>query len=128
MVAGIGGVFLHSPQPAALAAWYRDALGIESEAQGDAFYMVEFPLREADGERRLTRVVWAIFPVGEGEVATAGVTVNYRVTDMDATLARVRAGGIEITRSEDSEYGRFAWLSDPDGNDVELWQDTGMEP
>ena len=128
MIAGIGGVFLHSPEPARLAAWYRDVLGIDSQVQGDAFYMYEFPVREASGERRLTRAVWAIFPIDDGDTATAGVTVNYRVDDIDAVLSRVRTAGADVKRTEDGEYGRFAWLTDPDGNNVELWQDTGMEP
>jgi predicted enzyme related to lactoylglutathione lyase len=125
-IAGLGGVFLHSREPARLAGWYRDVLGIESVNYGESFHC-ELPVREAGGARRLTRAVWAVFPVGDGEVATAGVTVNYRVDDMDAVLAHVRARNVEIVRSEDGEYGRFAWLRDPDGNDVELWQDTGME-
>ena len=128
MIAGIGGIFLHSRQPARLAAWYRDVLGVEAEQQGDAFYMFEFPVREADGEHRKTRVVWAIFPAAEDEPATAGVTINYRVTDMDAVLAHLKAREAELTRTEDSEYGRFAWVRDPDGNELELWQDTAMEP
>jgi predicted enzyme related to lactoylglutathione lyase len=128
MVAGIGGIFLHSRDSKRLAAWYRDALGIEAEEKGEAFYLYEFPVREAEGERRLGRIVWSIFQAGEGEPVTAGVTLNYRVDDMDATLAHLRARNVEIVRTDDGEYGRFAWLRDPDGNDVELWQDPELGP
>jgi predicted enzyme related to lactoylglutathione lyase len=127
MIEGIGGVFLRSHQPAQLAAWYRDVLGLDWEAQGEAFYFREFPVREADGERRLTRAVWAIFPAAADEAAAAGVTINYRVNDFDAFLARIRSLDVPVTRTEDNDYGRFAWLADPDGNEVELWQDIAME-
>jgi catechol 2,3-dioxygenase-like lactoylglutathione lyase family enzyme len=96
------------------------------EAQGDAFTAV-FPVREPDGERRLTNSVWSIFPAAADEAATAGVTVNYRIVDMDALLARLRGHEIAVTRTEDQSYGRFAGLTDPDGNEVELWQDIAME-
>lgn len=126
VVAGIGGVFLRSREPGRLAAWYREVLGIDAEAQGDAF-IAAFPVREPDGERRLTNSVWAIFPAADDEAPTAGVTVNYRIVDMDALLARLRGLEIAVARTEDQAYGRFAWLSDPDGNEVELWQDIAME-
>ena len=126
VVAGIGGVFMRSHQPDRLAAWYREVLGIDVEAQGDAF-MAVFPVREPDGERRLTNSVWSIFPAAADEATTAGVTVNYRIVDMDALLARLRGLEITVTRTEDQSYGRFAWLTDPDGNEVELWQDVAME-
>ena len=47
--------------------------------------------------------------------------LNYRVDDMDALLAALRAEGVTIIKSEDSEYGRFAWIMDPEGNKIELW-------
>jgi predicted enzyme related to lactoylglutathione lyase len=129
LIAGLGGVFLHSRDPGRLAAWYREMLGIEAADYGDgASYVCEFPLREAEGERRLTRAVWAIFRAKDDEPETRGVTVNYRVGDMAALLERLRTRDVVPSRTEEHSYGLFAWLEDPDGNEVELWEERGFAP
>jgi catechol 2,3-dioxygenase-like lactoylglutathione lyase family enzyme len=112
---GIGGVFVRSPRPDALRAWYAEHLGLELEEFGGAV------LRASGGET----LTWAVFP---GDTAYFGareqqVMVNYRVRDLDAMLAQLRAAGVPVEdHVEEHEYGRFGWATDPDGNRFELWE------
>jgi catechol 2,3-dioxygenase-like lactoylglutathione lyase family enzyme len=114
-VTGIGGVFIRSAQPEALRAWYAEHLGLELEDFGGAV------LRSAGGET----LTWAVFA---GDTDYFGrreqqAMLNYRVRDLDAMLAQLRAAGVDVDeRVEDHEYGRFGWATDPDGNRVELWE------
>jgi predicted enzyme related to lactoylglutathione lyase len=69
--------------------------------------------------------VWSLFPKDTKyfEPAQASFMINYRVDDLDALLERLRAAGVQIDeRRENSEYGRFAWIMDPEGNRIELWE------
>jgi predicted enzyme related to lactoylglutathione lyase len=114
-VTGIGGVFLRSRDPAALSAWYAEHLGLDVEDWHGAV------LRVLGGET----LVWALFPTDTeyfGRLDQQAM-VNYRVADLDAMLAQLRAAGVEVIDDvQDSEYGRFGWAVDPEGNRFELWQ------
>jgi predicted enzyme related to lactoylglutathione lyase len=114
---GIGGVFLKARNPARLAAWYAEALGVTTQEYRGTF-VTQFPLAaEVDGP-----AAWSIFPE-ESTYFPGPAMVNYRVSNLDALLAQVRALGGEVDeRIEDSDYGRFGWITDPEGNRVELWQ------
>jgi predicted enzyme related to lactoylglutathione lyase len=114
-VSGIGGVFLRSREPAVLAAWYAEHLGIELEAWGGGGV-----LRSAGGET----MVWAVFPADTEYFGRHDqqVMVNYRVTDLDAMLAQLRAAGIAADGPQETENGRFGWATDSEGNRFELWQ------
>jgi catechol 2,3-dioxygenase-like lactoylglutathione lyase family enzyme len=112
-VVGIGGTFFRARDPGALARWYQDHLGIPS---GDNRVW-----RQAAGP-----TVWAPFPAdtdyfGRREQA---FMVNFRVADLDAVLAQLRAAGAAVDdRTEEMEgIGRFCWASDPEGNRFELWE------
>jgi predicted enzyme related to lactoylglutathione lyase len=84
-------------------------------------------LRAADGSEPGCKALtaWSIFPqttkyFGAGK---AGFMVNYRVDDLDALLEELKKSGIEIDpHRQDYDYGRFAWITDPDGNRIELWE------
>lgn len=116
-ISGIGGVFFKARDPEALAAWYRDNLGIPVE---DA---QTYATLESAGPGEQT--VWSAFPrdtdyFGPG---SSPLMVNYRVRDLDAMLAQLRAAGADVDdHIEEFEYGRFGWASDPDGNRFELWE------
>ena len=112
---GIGGLFFRSADPAALARWYRDALGIDafSEEQNAVWQQAAGP------------TVWAPFDRDTAYFGTSGQTwmVNLRVRDLDAMLAQLRAAGAAVEDDVVQEsYGRFAWASDPEGNRFELWE------
>jgi catechol 2,3-dioxygenase-like lactoylglutathione lyase family enzyme len=111
-VTGIGGVFFRARDPAALATWYREVLGI---GQPPDLWRQEAGF-----------TVFAPFPAdtdyfGRPEQA---FMVNFRVEDLDGLLAALRARGIAVeTRAEwDGEAGRFARIHDPEGNPLELWE------
>jgi catechol 2,3-dioxygenase-like lactoylglutathione lyase family enzyme len=116
-ITGIGGVFVVSKDPKALAAWYRDVLGVSLEAWGGA----TFP---SDAPGRPPVVTWNAFPAGESYLAPSksDFMLDFAVDDLDAFLARLKAKGVTILGHEDSDHGKFAWLLDPDGAKIELWQ------
>lgn len=114
-VTGIGGVFFKSPDPKRLSEWYRTHLGLEVEAWGGAC------LPSSGGEA----TVWNAFPADTDAFApsAAPFMINYRVDHLHALLDAMRAEGCQVLdKVDDSEYGKFGWVIDPDGNKVELWQ------
>lgn len=118
-VTGIGGIFIRAKDPAKLQAWYRRHLGIDVQSWGGtAFRWVD-----DSGQPTAGMTVWSI---GDGQnfaPGTASFMVNYRVSDLHALLAALRAEGCEVLdKIDDSEYGKFGWVIDPEGNKIELWQ------
>jgi catechol 2,3-dioxygenase-like lactoylglutathione lyase family enzyme len=126
-VTGIGGVFFKSRgDRAALAAWYQKHLGLPLEAWGGA--ILKWPEAKADDEG-LT--VWTVAEPGTEWFAPsdAPFMINYRVDDLDTMLADLRAAGVPVLKGPEShENGKFAWIQDPDGNKVELWQPMRWDP
>jgi len=122
-VTGIGGVFFKSKGDGrALAAWYQKHLGMTPEAWGGV--ILKWPEDKAkDGG--LT--VWHVAGSDSKwfNPSDSSFMINYRVDDLDALLAQLRADGVEIVGDPQSDdNGKFAWILDPDGNKVELWQPT----
>jgi catechol 2,3-dioxygenase-like lactoylglutathione lyase family enzyme len=125
LVDGIGGVFLFSNNPKQLADWYRENLGISYEASPDcsSFYK-SFAYRDFTDAAIKRTTTWAILPSANdinGKSRTG--QINYRVKAMAETLAQLRSQGVMIEKTEDYEYGKFAWLTDPDGNKIELYEE-----
>ncbi len=120
-VTGIGGIFIKARDPVALREWYRRHLGIPVEDWGGT----AFRWRGPDNPSGEGTTVWSVFEDDSGYFApsTARFMVNYRVEDLDALLTVLRAEGCEVdARTEHSEYGKFGWVMDPEGNRIELWQ------
>lgn len=119
-VTGIGGIFIKANDPAALRAWYQKHLGIDVQAWGGtAFSWADDEGRPMDG-----MTVWSI-GAGEGEQFAPGktFTVNYRVDDLGALLRALREEGCHVLdKTDDSGFGKFGWVIDPEGNKVELWE------
>ena len=120
-VTGIGGIFFKARDPAALQAWYREHLGIDVQDWGGA----AFAWSDEAGQPVAGTTIWSIGGA-DAEVfapGTAPFVVNYRVADLAALLQALRAEGCQVLdRTEDSEYGKFGWVIDPEGNKAELWQ------
>lgn len=117
-ITGVGGVFFKAKDPKALAAWYRDVLGLPVQPWGGAALHTDVP-------QHPPAVAWMAFPASSAHFApsTGDWMVNYAVDDLDAIAARLRARGVEILkRVDDDPNGRFAWILDPEGNKVELWE------
>jgi predicted enzyme related to lactoylglutathione lyase len=114
-VTGIGGVFQRAGGSAGLKDWYAKHLGIDVAEYGGA----QFHWTPGGS------TTWAVF---DGDTDYFGrrdqpFMVNFRVADLDAMLAQLRAGGVEVIDAvEESEYGRHGWAVDPDGTRFELWE------
>lgn len=120
-VTGIGGVFFKSRSDnVALAAWYQKHLGMPLEGWGGA--VLRWPDDTAE-DKGLT--VWHVAGKESQWFSPSDSTfmINYRVDDLDALIHQLRNEGIEIVAGPEShENGKFAWIMDPDGNKVELWE------
>jgi predicted enzyme related to lactoylglutathione lyase len=120
-VTGIGGIFFKVQDPEKLRSWYRDHLGIESAAQGG----FAFEWREADQPEKTGQTVWSLFPSDTKyfDPGSAPFMINYRVDNLDVLLAQLRSEGVKVDEKiEEYDYGRFAWVVDPEGNKIELWE------
>jgi len=112
-VLGIGGYFVRASDPEALGAWYRECLGLDADANG---------LWQPD----TGPTVFAAFDSETDYFGsrTQGTMLNFRVGDLDAMLAQLRSNGADVTEeTQDIDgVGRFGWVTDPEGNRIELWQ------
>ena len=120
-VVGIGGVFIKAEDPVALRAWYRDHLGMNIEEWGG----MAFTWSRPDGPGESGATIWSVFEEGSTCFAPsqARFMVNYIVNDLHAVLADLRSEGCDVdTKTEESDFGKFGWVMDPEGNRVELWE------
>lgn len=120
-VTGIGGVFFKARDRERLGEWYKRHLDIDVQDGGFAV----FQWREHADPARPGATVWSLFPEGTeyfGSDAQRAM-INYRVADLDAVLAALRREGVNVDeRVEETPEGRFGWITDPEGNRIELWQ------
>ncbi|WP_226665539.1 VOC family protein [Microbulbifer aggregans] len=120
-VTGIGGIFFKAKDSPTLLAWYKRHLGIDVQQWGGT----AFSWADVEGNPTGGSTVWSIAP-DEGDQfapSKAPFMVNYLVEDLYALVATLKQEGCDVLEKiEDSEYGKFAWVIDPEGNKVELWQ------
>ena len=119
-VTGIGGIFLTAKDPVALRAWYKKHLGIDvQDWGGTAFQWVDDSGKPVGG-----MTVWSISGGGDPfSPSKSSFMVNYRVADLHSLLQVLREEGCDVLdKTDDSDYGKFGWVMDPEGNKVELWQ------
>ncbi len=117
-ITGVGGIFFKSQDPKALARWYRDVLGVPLEPWGGATLRYDAPGHPP-------AVVWNALPSTTHymDPSTREVMINFAVDDLDAYLARLKDKGVTPLKRDDSDpSGKFAWILDPDGTKIELWQ------
>jgi catechol 2,3-dioxygenase-like lactoylglutathione lyase family enzyme len=120
-VRGIGGIFFKSKSPEALRVWYAKHLGIVSEGEQGAV----FAWNQPDSPAKDNVTAWSIFPASTKYfgAGTANFMMNYVVDDLHATLKALRDEGVPVDEKiEEAEYGKFGWITDPDGNRIELWE------
>ena len=120
-VTGIGGIFFKANDATALRAWYKNHLGIDVQAWGGA----AFDWVDSGGKPEGGTTSWLICPEESTQFAPskASFMVNYRVDDVHALVSALKAEGCNVLdKMVDSEYGKFAWVVDPEGNKIELWQ------
>jgi len=120
-VTGIGGIFFKADDPVALRAWYQKHLGIDVQEWGGT----AFRWTDADGKPVGGTTVWSVAEASGDYFApgTASYMVNYRVADLHALIDALRKEGCNVLDKVDgTEYGKFGWVIDPEGNKVELWE------
>lgn len=119
-VTGIGGVFFKAEDPDALYAWYEKHLGMKQGVPGQG---VNFVWKEDGDPEGMT--VWCIFSKKTNyfEPSKQEFMLNLRVEDLEGLLVKLEEGGVWIDpKRMVEEYGRFAWIMDPEGNRIELWE------
>ena len=125
LIDGIGGVFLFSNNPKRLAEWYGDNLGISySESPDCSSIYKSFEYRDFTDAAVKRTTTWAILR-SDNDITGRPRTgqINYRVKSMTETLSHLQSKGVAIDKTEDCEYGKFAWVTDPDGNKIELFEE-----
>ncbi len=123
-VDGIGGVFIYADDPEQLSDWYEQNLGIPLEKNPDGSYYHVFVYRKRRHVGNMASTTWAIFPAEHKPLPKEKkAMVNYRVNDIQKMINQLQAHGIQIDRFESYDYGHFAWLNDPEGNPIELFED-----
>jgi predicted enzyme related to lactoylglutathione lyase len=117
-ITGVGGIFFKSKDPKALMAWYHDILGIKVEAWGGAMLPYDAP-------KHPPALTLNVFKERSDymEPSPREFMLNFAVDDLAAFLDRLKAKGVPILKHDDSDpSGKFAWIIDPDGTKIELWE------
>ncbi|MFZ6800534.1 VOC family protein [Undibacterium sp. Di24W] len=120
-VTGIGGIFFKAKDAPAMHAWYKKHLGIDVQTWGGA----AFDWTNEDGKPVAGTTAWSINPQESDYFApsSAPFMINYRVQDLHALVKLLKEEGCNVLdKIDESEYGKFAWVIDPEGNKVELWE------
>ncbi len=123
-VDGIGGVFIYANDAKTLSNWYAHHFGLKLETYEEGkVYGTEFKYRQLSDSSKVDSTVFSIsqaktpLPADRREAV-----INYRLRDLNAFLEQLKSDGIEIEKTEDFDYGKFAWIKDPEGNRIELYQ------
>lgn len=116
-ITGLGGVFVTSKDPKALAKWYKEVLGINLKSWGGAILRYDAP-----GHPPMA--LWNAMPENNDEIVPShrDFMINFAVDDLDAFVARLEAKGVTILKREEDQTGKFATILDPDGTKIEFWQ------
>jgi predicted enzyme related to lactoylglutathione lyase len=125
-VTGIGGIFFKSDDPARVLEWYRTHLGIASGDWGG----FAFQWSEKDRPKETGYTVWTPFPdtTHYFSPSVQPFMINFRVADLVSLIATLRKEGVEVVGEiEENPNGKFAWILDPEGRKVELWEPVGSD-
>lgn len=122
-VTGIGGIFFQSKKDhKKLLGWYDQHLGLKDDAAQNGIF---WKWRHAENPEAMGETVFSIFSVESDylQPSPSGFMINFRVADLDRLLEQLRLEGVEILgNTEVYEYGKFAWIRDPEGNKIEQWE------
>lgn len=119
-VTGIGGVFFKCKDPKAINEWYKTHLGFDTTAYG-----VNFEWRDAENPDQKGSTQWSPFPETTKyfEPSVKNFMINYRVDNLEALVAQLKAEGITIVdQIETYDYGKFIHIMDLEGNKIQLWE------
>src|SRR5437763_8147370 len=117
-VEGIGGVFIYANDAKALSNWYAHHFGLRLEAYEDGkVFGTEFKYRRLGDSSQVDSTVFAIHQAKKHlDEGRSEAMVNYRVRDLRGFIEQLKVDGIKIDKTEDYDYGLFAWITDPEGN------------
>lgn len=114
-IIGLGGVFIKSNDKSRLNKWYQEVFDINMEDWGTTFKIKEISKEEIQ--------VFSVFPTNTTYCHShQSYMINWMVDDLTALTEKLKVKNLEVTKGEDSEFGKFAWLDDCDGNKIELWE------
>jgi len=119
-VVGVGGIFFKAKDPERLKGWYREQLGLPTDEHGQTTFTPQSDPGPC--------LVWSAFPADTTyfEPSQAPFMVSFRVRDLHAMLAQLRAAGAVVDEKvQEESYGKFGWVMDPEGNRIELWEPAG---
>jgi predicted enzyme related to lactoylglutathione lyase len=116
-ITGVGGIFFRSKDPKALMAWYRDVLGIKLEPWGGAALRYDAPGHPPVVTLNAFRQATSYMDPSKREYM-----LDFAVDDLSAFIGRLKAKGVAILKRENGPDGNFAWILDPDGTKIELWE------
>ncbi|HEV3409863.1 MAG TPA: VOC family protein [Chthoniobacterales bacterium] len=122
-VIGIGGIFFKAKDPETLGAWYKKHLGLDVQEWGGASFTEGG--HEQLTPKRQAYIVWSPFETNTEYFApsTKEFMINYRVHNLEEVLAALRNEGVQVDdKTDESEFGKFGWVVDPEGNKLELWE------
>ena len=124
-VTGLGGVFFKCADRDKQIEWYRRHLGLDIEPSGSWV----FEWRDKDAPDKPGHTVWGAFK-GDTDYfdpSDKPFMINLRVDDLDGMIARLRANGVTLAGGpDDDSFGRFAWVIDPEGTKIELWESNSV--
>ena len=124
-VTAVGGIFFKCSDPAAIKEWYKNHLGLPVDPYG-----ATFEWRHADEPEKKGQTIWSPFKKETDYFAPSSkdYMFNYRVENLEWLLGELKKEGIEqIGEMQVYDYGKFAHIMDPEGNKIELWEDTGTD-
>ncbi len=120
-VTGIGGVFFKCADKKSQAEWYSKHLGMDIQSWGGT----SFEWRDLDNPEKKCTTAWSISGADTKyyEPSKKDFMFNYRVENLEELLKILKEEGVEqVGDFQNSEYGKFAWIMDPEGNKIELWE------
>lgn len=125
MVEALGGIFIYSENPKVLADWYEENFGLKYEytEQYKAYY-VSFPYREKELDKARYMIFSILHNKNRPMIDAKFFTINLRVSGLDEIISKLQSQKIDIRGPEVHDEGKFAWVNDPEGNFIELWEDV----
>lgn len=118
----IGGVFIYAEDPAKLAAWYKEVMGIDwIHYEPYNTWYKEFLIRDADNNMSAS-ISWSVLPYKGEAKKGQGFCINYRIEDLDGFVQTLREKGVDVKDVQSYPEGKFSSMTDPEGNKIELWE------
>lgn len=125
MVTALGGIFIYSENPKRLAEWYERSLKLSyGYTEKSKAYYITFPYRELKSEQERYTIFSILYNKNRPFIADKSFTLNLRVVNIEEIMNTLKSLQVPVSELNSHEEGKFAWLNDPEGNYIELWEDV----